>query len=62
MLTYTDGSNRVTVKGVTADRITLKFGDDGSARFAELTGMGAFDAFTSREVFERSGTGILASL
>ena len=30
------------------------FGDDGSAQFAALTGMGVFNAFTSRRVFEES--------
>ena len=59
-LTYTDGENSVTVSGVTADRITLKFGDDGSDQFASLSGIGAFDAFTSRKVFEEAGTGLLA--
>ena len=61
-LTYTDGANSVTVSGVSADRITLKFGDDSSARYTSLSDMGAFDAFTSRKVFEESGSGILASL
>ena len=61
-LTYTDGENSVTVSGVTADRITLKFGDDGSDQFASLSGIGAFDAFTSRKVFEESGAGFLASM
>ena len=60
-LTYTDGENSVTVSGVTADRITLKFGDDGSAQFASLSDMGAFDAFTSQRVFEESVSGLLAS-
>ena len=60
-LTYTDGENRVAVKGVAAGQITLKFGDDGSEQFAALSGIGAFDAFTSRKVFEESGTGFLAS-
>ena len=59
-LTYTDGENSVTVSGVTADRITLKFGDDGSDQLASLSGIGAFDAFTSRKVFEEAGTGLLA--
>ncbi len=61
-LTYTDGCNSVTVSGVAADRITLKFGDDGSAQFASLSDAGAFDAFTSQRIFEESGAGILASL
>ena len=61
-LTYTDGVNSVTVKGVTAEQITLKFGDDGSAQFATLSGMGAFMDVTSERIFEESGKGILASL
>ena len=57
-LTYTDGDNSVKVSGITADKITLKFGDDGSDQFATLSGMGAFFDATSERVFE----GILASL
>ena len=53
-LTYTDGDNSVTVKGVTAEQVTLKFGDDGSAQFTSLASAGAFDAFTSQRVFERN--------
>ena len=62
-LTYTDGENSVTVSGVTADRITLKFGENGpedAAQFASLSGIGAFNAFTSRKVFEEADTGLLA--
>ena len=59
-LTYADGLNSVTVSGVSADRITLKFGDDGSAQFAALSDMGAFDVFTSQKIFEDSDKGILA--
>ena len=61
-LTYTDGENSVTVKGVTADQVTLKFGDNSSEQFAALSGMGAFLDFTSERIFEESGKGILASL
>jgi len=61
-LIYTDGNNRVTVSGVTADKVTLKFGDDGSAQFASLTSVGAFFDATSERIFEESGKGILASL
>ena len=61
-LTYTDGDNSVTVSGVSADKITLKFGDDGSEQFAALSGMGAFDAFTSQRIFEESGKGMLAGV
>ena len=61
-LTYTDGENIVKVSGVTAEKVTLKFGDDGSAQFASLTNMGAFLDATSERIFEESGKGILASL
>ena len=54
-LTYTDGENSVTVKGVAAENVTLKFGDDGSAQYAELADAGAFAAFTSENVFEKKG-------
>lgn len=62
MLTYTDGDNSVKVSGVTADKVTLKFGDDGSAQFASLTSMGAFFDATTERIFEESGKGILASM
>ena len=61
-LTYTDGENSVTVSGVAADRITLKFGENSpedAAQFTALSGLGAFDDFTSRKVFEES-KGLLA--
>ena len=61
-LTYADGNFSVTVSGVSADKITLKFGDDGSAQFAALSDMGAFNAFTSRKIFEESGNGMLAGV
>ena len=61
-LTYTDGTNSVTVLGVTAEQVTLKFGDDGSDQFASLSGMGAFADFTSQRIYEESGKGLLASL
>ena len=61
-LTYTNGENSVTVKGVTAEQITLKFGDDGSEHFAMLASAGAFKDFTSQKIFEETGKGVLASL
>ena len=61
-LTYTDGDNGVKVSGVTAEKITLKFGDDGSDQFATLSGMGAFFDATTERIFEESGKGILANL
>ncbi len=62
MLTYTDGENSVKVSGVTADKVTLKFGDDASDQFAKLSSMGAFFDATTERIFEESGKGILASL
>ena len=60
-LTYADGVNTVTVKGVAADQVTLKFGDDGSAQYTALTDAGAFEAFTSENVFEKKKSeGMLA--
>ncbi|MBP5585881.1 MAG: AIDA repeat-containing protein [Lentisphaeria bacterium] len=61
-LTYTDGENSVKVSGVTAEQVTLKFGDDGSDEFASLAAMGAFFDATTERIFEESGKGILASL
>ena len=60
-MTYKDGENSVTVKGVSADHVLLEFGDDGSDRFNELVSAGGFLAFTSQRIFEESGKGILAS-
>ena len=61
-LTYTDGDNSVKVSGVAAEKVSLKFGDDGSAQFASLSSMGAFFDATTERIFEESGKGILASL
>ena len=57
-LTYTDGDNSVTVKGVAS--VTLKFGDDGSDAYKALAAAGAFAEFTSQKIFEESGKGLLA--
>jgi hypothetical protein len=57
-----DGDNSVKVSGVTADKITRRFGDDGFDQFAMLSGMGAFFDATTECLFEESGNGILASL
>ena len=61
-LTYADGTGSVKVSGVTADKVTLKFGDDGSEQFASLAAQGAFADVTSEKVFEEKGKGILATL
>ena len=59
-LTYTDGDDIVQVSGVSADKVALKFGDDGSGQYAALASAGAFAEFTSRNIFEESG--LLAGL
>ena len=63
-LTYTDGDNSVTVKGVTS--VELKFGigitQEDASRFAELSDAGAFEMFTSHKIFEESGKSMLAEL
>ena len=58
-LTYTDGDNTVTVKGVAS--VTLKFGGvgDDAAMFATLSEAGAFKEFTSQKIFEEN-KGLLA--
>ena len=60
-LTYRDGDKSVVVNGVTAENITLKFGDDGSAQYGKLLEAGAFDEFSSERIFENNNKrGILA--
>ena len=61
-LTYTDGDNSVKVTGITSDKVTLKFGDDGSGLFNDLASKGAFLDFTSRMIFEENDKGMLAGL
>ena len=61
-LTYADGQNFVTVSGVTADKVTLKFGDDGTEEYATLAAAGAFADASSEKIFEEKGKGILATL
>ena len=66
-LTYTSGNSSVSVTGVTADRITLKFGDDGIAvnglDFDELLADGAFDGHSTRRIREnKDDQGVIASL
>ena len=61
-LTYADGQNSVTVSGVTADKVTLKFGDDGTEEYATLAAEGAFADFTSEKIFGERNKGVLASL
>ena len=62
-LTYTDGANSVVVSGVSADRITLKFGEmegTDTSLFEAYSDDGAFDEFTSRRIFEDFDNGNLA--
>ena len=61
-LTYADGENSVKVSGVSADMVTLNFGNDKSELFARMSASGAFSGFTSEKVFEEDGKGLLASL
>ena len=57
-LTYSDGTNSVKVSGVAAEQVTLKFGagatPDDEDQFASLSSMGAFEAFTTRKIFEEA--------
>ena len=59
--TYTDGDNSVTVLGVDADKVTLKFGDDKSEMFDLLMGKGAFAEYSSGKIFEEYAKGFLAN-
>ncbi len=62
-LTYTDGENSVVVSGVTADKITLKFGS--AEGYDTLAVAGAFLECTAEAVFEteeKRTNGVLASL
>ena len=58
-LTYADGENSVKVSGVTADKVSLKFGNDGSEQYGTLSASGAFAENTSEKIFEEN-KGILA--
>lgn len=60
-LTYADGADSVKVAGVTADRVTLKFGDDGTEEYAALAAAGAFADATSEKIFEDKNKGFLAA-
>ena len=61
MLTYRDGDKSVVVNGVTAENITLKFGDDGSEQYGKLLANGAFDEYSSERIFEnKNSRGMLA--
>ena len=53
-MTYSDGTNRVKVSGVSADAVTLKFGE------IETAIAGAFDSFASEKIFEDQEKALLA--
>ena len=59
-LTYTDGTNSVKVSGISADNITLIFGDNGSLLYDELSAAGCFDDAASEKIFEDKNKGMLA--
>ena len=61
-LTYSDGENSVTVSGVSADRVSLKFESAGSRLFATLINMGAFAETSTKKIFNDTDKGLLASL
>ena len=51
-MTYTDGENSVTVLGLTADKVTLKFGaDEEDPDFAALEDAGAFSETKDRTIY-----------
>lgn len=58
-LTYTDGNNSVKVTGVTAADITLRFGRE-HAWYNDFLARGAYNDFTSENIFEESQKGLLA--
>ena len=55
-LTYADGSNSVTISGIPADAVTLKFGDDDSLLYDELVSAGCFGERVSAQRFLRIKT------
>ena len=54
----------MTVTGVTADRVTLKFGDDAIEAYADLVSLGAFLEQSTAGVFDTDDPSkrVLASL
>ena len=59
-LTYTDGVNSVKVSGISADNVSLIFGDNGSLRYDELSASGCFDDAASEKIYEDKNKGMLA--
>lgn len=60
-LSYTDGENSVTVSGVSAENVTLKFGVEESEVFVRLYYKEAFAEFATQKIFDDTDNGILAS-
>ena len=60
-LSYTDGENSVTVSGVSAENVTLKFGVEESEVFVRLYYKEAFAEFATQKIFDDKDNGILAS-
>ena len=58
-LTYTDGTNSVTVRGVTADQINVYIGDEFPWDFEMMSELGVFADATSQNVFEDKNWGLL---
>ena len=61
-LTYTDGSNSVTVKGVGADQIEIYIGDEFPWDFEAMSNLGIFADTTSEKIFEDKEKGMLTVL
>jgi hypothetical protein len=53
-MTYSDGVNSVTIKGVLADAVTLKFGE------IETAIAGAFENAASEKIFEDKDKALIA--
>ena len=61
-MTYTDGSNSVTVKGVSADQVEIYIGDEFPWDFEMMSELGIFAESTSQNVFEEKNKGLLATV
>ena len=59
-LTYRDGSNSVKVDGIKEAKIFLKFGNDGSDKYTEISAAGAFVDSASENIFEDQNKGFIA--
>ena len=53
-MTYSDEANSVTIKGITADAVSLKFGD------VETAIAGAFENAASEKIFEDQDKALIA--